>query len=266
MRKGFTLVELAIVLVIIGLIVGGVLVGQDLVSAARLRSVISDIEKYKTSVYTFKDKYGGYPGDLDSAKAVRYGFVARLGTEARGDGNGLIEHDTNPWKLQNIGGEGLGFWKDLSDARLIKFRPTYPFAHPYWMDTPNSHYVTAMNLFTPSVFNGDNNIGWMVYSNQGINFLLMAGTSPSPNFGLNPFANVVSPQDSYYYDSKMDDGMPLLGNVQAITSANPQRFDVAITPAAPAAGVCVTNGAGNPYNVGGGFESIISCQLRFKFF
>ena len=53
-RSAFTLVELAIVLVIIGLIVGGVLVGQDLIKAAQIRSVVTDIERYNAAATTFR--------------------------------------------------------------------------------------------------------------------------------------------------------------------------------------------------------------------
>jgi len=103
-RSAFTLVELAIVLVIIGLIVGGVLVGQDLIQAARLRGIITEFEQYKTSVFVFKNKYDGYPGDLIRNKASQYGFLNRISTDARGDGDGMIETDAPTWNLVHCGG------------------------------------------------------------------------------------------------------------------------------------------------------------------
>lgn len=57
-ETGFTLVELSIVLVIIGLIIGGVMVGRDLIKTSEVRSQISQIEEFKTAVNTFKVKYG----------------------------------------------------------------------------------------------------------------------------------------------------------------------------------------------------------------
>src|SRR5688572_21710023 len=65
--RGFTLIELSIVLVIIGLLVGGVLVGRDLIKAAEIQKVISQAEQYKTVFYTFKNKYNCIPGDCRNA-------------------------------------------------------------------------------------------------------------------------------------------------------------------------------------------------------
>ena len=83
LKVGFTLIELSIVLVIIGLIIGGVLVGRDLISAAGVRAQISQIEKYQSAVNTFRGKYGYLPGDISDPTAQQYGFAAR-GPQDRG--------------------------------------------------------------------------------------------------------------------------------------------------------------------------------------
>src|SRR5580698_8278077 len=121
-EKGFTLIELSIVLVIIGLIVGGVLVGQDLIHAAGVRATISQIEKYNTAVNTFRAKYDCLPGDC--ANAAQFGFVPRGQYAGEGDGNGVIEgvsangSGNNNGSYENIG-ETTVFWVDLSQAGLI---------------------------------------------------------------------------------------------------------------------------------------------------
>src|SRR5688500_16913565 len=92
-QNGFTLIELSIVLVIIGLLVGGVLVGRDLIQAAQLRAIVSDIEKYKMAANAFRLKYDCMAGDC--AKATQFFGVAvggcpdgaRSGTQTC-DGNG----------------------------------------------------------------------------------------------------------------------------------------------------------------------------------
>ncbi len=78
-------------LVIIGLIVGGVLVGQDLIKAAQARATITQIEKYHTAVNTFRGKYGELPGDISAAGASQFGFAPRGPDAGQGDGNGVIE-------------------------------------------------------------------------------------------------------------------------------------------------------------------------------
>jgi prepilin-type N-terminal cleavage/methylation domain-containing protein len=68
-KSGFTLVELSIVLMIIGLLVSGILVGKDMIRAAELRSITSEKDQFQTAVNLFKNKYLGLPGDLSNATA-----------------------------------------------------------------------------------------------------------------------------------------------------------------------------------------------------
>ena len=87
--KGFTLIELSIVLVVIGLIIGGILVGQDLIQAAETRSQITQIEKYNAAVNTFRLKYNCLPGDCLNVTA--FGFPPRGQYAGEGDGDGILE-------------------------------------------------------------------------------------------------------------------------------------------------------------------------------
>ena len=65
--SAFSLVELSIVLVILGLLVGGVLSGQSLIRAAELRSVTTEYSRYTTAISSFRDKYFALPGDMSNA-------------------------------------------------------------------------------------------------------------------------------------------------------------------------------------------------------
>ena len=62
-QSGFTLVEIAIVLVIIGLLLGGVLKGQELINSAKIKNLINDLNGLSTAVYAYQDRYRALPGD-----------------------------------------------------------------------------------------------------------------------------------------------------------------------------------------------------------
>lgn len=72
---GFTLVEMSIVLVIIGLLVGGILVARGLIKAAELRATLSQVNQITAAVNTFKLRYNALPGDLTIADVTAWGFV-----------------------------------------------------------------------------------------------------------------------------------------------------------------------------------------------
>ena len=165
---GFTLIELSIVLVIIGLIAGGVLVGQDLIRAAGVRAQISQIEKYNTAANTFRGKYDALPGDMNKTAAAQFGFVARTGILGDGDGNGLIA-GTNGGNAfgtyQNS--ESLYFWADLSQVGLIEgsFTRCPLFSRRKGAGTPDRKLDTKLTMRFPSAKLGQSWI--MVYSTAG---------------------------------------------------------------------------------------------------
>ena len=91
-QRGFTLIEIAIVLVIIGLLLGGVLKGQELITSARVRNLISQQDGIKAAYFGFLDRYRALPGDYPAAAAVANINGMTLGcTGGGGNGNGQIE-------------------------------------------------------------------------------------------------------------------------------------------------------------------------------
>ena len=110
-QRGFTLVELAIVLVIIGLIIAAVLKGQELIVSARLKSTISDIAAIRAAANTFRDKYNAIPGDYPQAQ-TRIGDPAGITFAAVGNGSGVLDGD-------GLTLETLGFWNELAAANMI---------------------------------------------------------------------------------------------------------------------------------------------------
>lgn len=116
-RSGFTLVEMAIVLVILGLLVGGVLVGRDLIDGAKIRQQAAQLQQFTTAMNTFRSKYNNLPGDLLASTASGLGLEARSGAPGHGDGNGLIEACSSGGLI--AGCESLLVWSDLSYFGLI---------------------------------------------------------------------------------------------------------------------------------------------------
>lgn len=86
-QKGFTLIEIAIVLVIIGLLLGGVLKGQELINTARVRSLNNSVDGITAAWFSFQDRYRAFPGDYSKAD------VNLPVAPANGSGNGLVGKD-----------------------------------------------------------------------------------------------------------------------------------------------------------------------------
>lgn len=122
-EKGFTLVELAIVMIIIGLLIGGVLKGQELIENAKVTSTISQVKGFQAALVTFRDSYAATPGDMINASDRLQGCDE--GTNCQdGDGDSLIEFgtDTDPvWDLVNgtLTEENAQAWKHMALADLI---------------------------------------------------------------------------------------------------------------------------------------------------
>lgn len=103
-QSAFTLIELSIVLVIIGLVIGGVLVGKDLIKSAELNKLITEIQRYEAARITFRTKYNCLPGDCNGASS--------LGLGSSGNGNGYVDHYA-------ANDETWLFWQHLASTKLI---------------------------------------------------------------------------------------------------------------------------------------------------
>lgn len=113
-QSGFTLIEIAIVLVIIGLLLGGVLKGQELINSAKVKNLAGDFRNIPVMIYGYQDKYRALPGDDISALAHVSGVVATA-TVAGNLGNGVID---DKWDTSTQANESYLFWQHIRLAGL----------------------------------------------------------------------------------------------------------------------------------------------------
>lgn len=233
-EKGFTLIELSIVLVIIGLLAAGILVGRDMIRAAELRSVITDVQTFRTAVNTFSVKYNCLPGDCDHA-TIYWGRADGGSDTSQNCANPDTDTDTaNPIATCNGSGDGVitgptgeaidwqnteayRFWQHLSDAQLIpgQYSGVGGAKHPQWraatlgVNVPMMRYGTA-NGYLPvygALINVSNWTG--EHTTEPANRLWAGSQSNGdPPWGAHAF----TPADAQSIDSKLDDGLPGSGN------------------------------------------------------
>ena len=115
-QRGFTLIEIAIVLVIIGLLLGGVLKGQELITSARVRNLISAQDGVKAAFFGFQDRFRAFPGDYSQATQN----IANVTTTCAAAGNGNGNGNGHGAAIGGVGGQPLA----AAIARKEASRPT----------------------------------------------------------------------------------------------------------------------------------------------
>ncbi len=216
--NAFSLVELSIVLVILGLLVGGVLSGQSLIRAAELRSVTASYNNYATAVRAFQDKYFALPGDIANITQF-WGSAGGTGADTacytaqtaaaintcNGNGDGAIRDSAFTFS------ERFTVWKHLSNAGLIEGNYTGVSA-----GAPGSYTVVpGSNAPAAKLANGYFDIVYVLNAPAfnfagsifNVNVVAIYGTSSS--FGI------LKPEEAWNIDTKMDDGNPVYGKAFA---------------------------------------------------
>lgn len=250
---GFTLVELAIVIVIIGLIVGGVLAGFDLLRGQSVRNVLADARTYAIARQQFQDKYAALPGDMADATRV-WGnaeggaATANCATPATSASTGQATCSGNGDGLIGTAGaeyESLRFWQHLWAAGLIKGRycgistaTTACTASGTTGTLPNVNAPKSAfgngTFFADSAGTISSGIDATLFDGDYDNRLGFGGVV----VGAAPTAAVLSPDEAQIIDTKGDDGLPGLGNIRAtktvcVTSTDPQVAAYAVTLTGP---------------------------------
>jgi len=238
-KIGFTLIELSIVLVIIGLLAAGTLVGRDLIRAAELRAVISEVDKFKSAVNTFRSKYGCIPGDCPNATdfwpedvgcPFTVGNLIPKVETCNGKGAGKINdyigigyYDPGSGSYYNHPQEMFRFWQQLANAGLIP--GIYSGAHVDGGPFTESA-VIGIDLPAAKAING---AGWLIhfwennsyaaydshYANKNYLSLVVGDSGVGQTFYPmgGGYLGALNPQDAYSIDAKADDGIPYSGTI-----------------------------------------------------
>jgi len=204
LTRGFSFVELSVVLVIIGLLISGTLIGQTLIQGAQIRTTIRQYQEFQSGVTTFVGKYGGVPGDLLAATATSYGLT---GSGTGADGNGVITNGvggaTSITATATYVAEIASFWSALTTAG----KELIPGGYNGALCNP----CTAGTNFPKMKYGGS---AWGAYGANGINYFYAGTLTPSAGTATGT-VNAFTPTDAYSIDLKIDDGMPNVGNIMA---------------------------------------------------
>ena len=224
-KEAFSLVELSIVLVILGLLIGGVLTGQNMIRAAQMRGVTTEYTQYITAMRSFKDKYFGLPGDLVNAAQI-WGSaggngannpcsVALITTAARtcsGDGDGLIGPNVN------LVDEAYNVFSQLALAGMIEgpvyLNPAGTFNQTPGVNQPGSKAGGKSGWAACYTVHGN-------YGRGAQNMLTLAsvGWTTAPcSMGYGAW---ILPAEAWNIDTKMDDGIAGSGFVTAEDTMEP---------------------------------------------
>jgi prepilin-type N-terminal cleavage/methylation domain-containing protein len=212
LKSGFTLVELAIVLVIIGLLVGGVLQGQELIKQANIRKDIIQIQDLLLSAETFRAKYGSYPGDLRNALTFFPDCMNDLPSfSCNGDGNDIIDNSENFYFLHHLSKASLTKYEYIplnwsgahSDPILNRFKEWMKFNH---------HYMALTDLENSFFFKSPGNLRTILLQFLGFNSTLTSITKIS-----NDYVSTL--------DIKLDDGIASSGIIRVYTEEGAECID-----------------------------------------
>ena len=191
-QQGFTLLELSIVLTILGLLVGGVLAGRELIRSAEIQGTISDIEQVRTAYTHFFGKYGCVPGDCD--KQEQYFDLTN------GDGNGIIEcGNSPPWCPAPIQEQSVAFMA-MKMAGLTRSGA----------ETADGFEPTDLRdcqLFIHGEWEDEND--WDFYSAPTGNYMQI-----TQNLNEAPWhTDCMTPEEAWKIDKALDDGYAASGRI-----------------------------------------------------
>lgn len=191
-QTGFTLIELAIVLVIIGLLLGGVLRGQELINSARVKSLTRDFQNTQVYLYGYQDRFKSIPGDDGNAAVRLPGPPPAISAAGANANNGRID---GAWNApMAAGNEPALFWQHV---RLAGLAPG------------------ATDLVNPTFAPVNSNNGRIGIQSLAANVPIQDMTG---SYAI--CSDLIIGRDALQIDTTLDDGETSTGNIRARTSAS----------------------------------------------
>lgn len=225
---GFTLIELAIVMTVVALILGGVVAGFNILQGAERRSIISDVERYVAAVQNYQTKYGSLPGDNYEATLVWGAAHATPATcittnsggvtTCNGDGNGQIGNSGSEYEMFRA-------WQQLNNAGFLETKFTGVAG-----SGGVNHAVISSNVPSSKVKNSGFTLRYLgtgsgdYYTTPNYGHILEYGANSAASYTNFP---ALLPADAFSIDTKADDGLPGSGTI--ITYTNTARPNCAST-------------------------------------
>lgn len=214
-ESGFTLVELAIVLMIIGLLIGGILRGQELMENARVTSTIQQTKAYDGAVTTFRDSYSALPGDI-MRPGQRLANCTAAPCSTAGTSDNIVGTPATSTSGTYVFGpttENRRFWLHLAVARLIS-----------GVDASGSDDVSWGAMYPAARIGGGFHVVFMNVAAAGANpavsghFLVLRSNPNAGNIAEATGTAAISPLRAAQIDRKLDDGVPNTGDVLGVGS------------------------------------------------
>ena len=221
MQRGFSLVELSIVLVILGLLTGGILAGQSLIRGAEMRAVTTEYQRYASAINTFRDKYFAIPGDMPNAGKF-WGYQNSVPGDGRNAACAALDHTSPATGQPTCNGDGNGridglpatnvyeryrMWHHLANAGLIEGSYT-------GVQGPAGVYDTVAGLNTPRSKTDGANWSCLWSGPQvGNPDLYDADYGNNCEIRANGTFAFLKPEEAWNIDLKLDDGRPAYGTI-----------------------------------------------------
>lgn len=210
-EKGFTLVELAIVMIIIGLLIGGILKGQELIANAQVTSTVAQVKGIDAAVSTFRDMYDSFPGDVVNVTArIPSCSAAPCSPGGSNLGNGRI--DVLPDAAQT--GEALAFFTQMSAADLltgIEAGGGNVFGGTLAAAEIGGGYHSGYSTGAATDFqNAEDTTGI-----RSGHYLVLNGNAAAAIGATSP---ILTPNEAQRIDTKLDDGNGDTGSVRAFNN------------------------------------------------